>query len=82
MQLLQLLGQQLELYINQGQPDLGLLLTRLKADGLVSEDEYKELSVSFALEAVSHSCAMKRSPANSIISGTGGDATGVFEPRC
>jgi hypothetical protein len=81
MQLLQLLGQQLELYINQGQPDLSLLLTRLKTDSLVSKDKYKELNVSFALEAVNHSYAIKKSPANSIISGTGGDTIEIFKPR-
>src|SRR6266496_5370717 len=65
MQLLQILGQQLELLINEGQPDLDSLLTSLKTEALVSGEEYGELRATFAREAVSPSCAVKRSWADS-----------------
>jgi hypothetical protein len=53
MQLLRILGQQLEVLINEGKPDLNTLFTSLRAETLVSEEEYKELTITFALEAVS-----------------------------
>lgn len=53
MGLLQILGQQLELLINEGRPDLHSLLTSLEAGLLVSEEEYRELRATFSLEAVS-----------------------------
>jgi hypothetical protein len=53
MQLLQILGQQLEVLINKGKPDLNTLFTSLRAETLVSEEEYKELTITFTLEAVS-----------------------------
>jgi hypothetical protein len=53
VQLLQILGQQLELLINEGQPDLHSLFTSLKAEHLVSEEEYTKLRVTFSLETVS-----------------------------
>ena len=53
MQLLQILGQQLEVLIKEGKPDLNILFTSLRAETLVSEEEYKELTTTFALEAVS-----------------------------
>jgi hypothetical protein len=65
MQLLQILGQQLELLINEGQPNLDSLLTSLKTEALVSGEEYGELRVTFAREAVSPSCTVKRSWADS-----------------
>lgn len=81
IRLLQILSQQLELLINEGLPDLDSLFASLKAESLVSEDEYRELRVAFALEAVSHSCAVKRSRTDSDISAIGGDARGLFECR-
>jgi hypothetical protein len=65
MQLLQILGRQLELLINEGQPDLDSLLTSLKTEGLVSGEEYGELRATFAQEAVSPSCTIKRPWADS-----------------
>ena len=46
--LLDILGQQLGF-----EPDLDCLLSSLKAEALVSEEEYKELTLTFALETVS-----------------------------
>jgi hypothetical protein len=69
MRLLQILGQQLELLINEG---------RLY---LVSEEEDRDLRATFAMEAVSCLCAKKRSRTDSDISGTGGDATVLTEYR-
>jgi hypothetical protein len=59
VRLLQILGHQLELLINEGRPDLHSLYTSLKAETIVSEEECRELSAIFALEAVSYSCAIK-----------------------
>jgi hypothetical protein len=53
VRLLQILGHQLELLINEGHPDLHSLLTSMKTDALVSEEEYQELKSNFALETVS-----------------------------
>jgi hypothetical protein len=52
IRLLDILGQQLELLIN-GQPDLNCLLDSLKAEDLVSEEDYRELKLNFPLETVS-----------------------------
>jgi hypothetical protein len=53
MRLLHILGQQLELLINEGRPDLESLFASLQTETLVSEEEYGELRATFALEAVS-----------------------------
>ena len=81
MRLLQILGQQLELLITEGQPDLDSLFASLKTETLVSGEEYEELGATFALEAVSPSCTVKRSRTDSDISGIGGNARGLFEYR-
>lgn len=52
VRLFEILGQQLELLINKGQPDLHSLYTSLKAETLVSEEELRELRAIFALESV------------------------------
>ena len=49
---LRILGQQLELLVNSGQPDITRLFTSLREEALVSEVEYEELKVAFSLEAV------------------------------
>ena len=53
IRLLNILGRQLELFITGGQPDLDNLLISLKAEALVSDDEYCELESTFALDKVS-----------------------------
>jgi hypothetical protein len=53
IQLLQILGEQLELLINEGRPDLHSLFISLEATALLSEEEFRELRAAFALEAVS-----------------------------
>jgi hypothetical protein len=60
MRLLQVLGQQLELLINEGRPDLDALFTLLKTETLVTEEEYGELRVTFALETIGPSRAVRR----------------------
>ena len=60
IRLFQILGQQLELLINEGRPDLHSLFNSLKAETLVSEEEYGELRATFTLEAVRIPRAMKR----------------------
>jgi hypothetical protein len=52
VRLLGILGQQLELLINSGQPDIAQLFTSLKEEALVSEAEYRELKATFPSEAV------------------------------
>lgn len=52
VRLLVILGQQLELLINSGQPDIARLFTSLKEETLVSEVEYEELKATFSFEAV------------------------------
>ena len=51
VRLLDILGKQLGLLIN-GEPDLSCLLSSLKAEALVSEGDYGELKLAFALEKV------------------------------
>jgi hypothetical protein len=55
VRLFDILGQQLELWINKGQPDLHSLYISLEAETLVSEEELRELRAAFALESVSYS---------------------------
>ena len=81
MRLLHILGQQLELLINEGRPDLASLFASLQTETLVSEQEYGELRATFALEAVSPSLRRERSRTDLEISAIGGDATGLFEYR-
>lgn len=52
IRLLDLLGRQLEVLINTGQPDLTCLLASLKAEALVSEEDWEELKSTFALDCV------------------------------
>jgi hypothetical protein len=52
VRLLRILGQQLELLVNSGQPDITRLFTSLREEALVSEVEYEELKVAFFSEAV------------------------------
>jgi hypothetical protein len=52
VRLLVILGQQLELLINSGQPDIARLFTSLKEEALVSEVEYEELKAAFSFETV------------------------------
>lgn len=52
VRLLRILGQQLELLINSGRPDIAQLFTSLKEEALVSETEYRELKATFPSEAV------------------------------
>ena len=52
IRLLDILGYQLELFVKGGQPDLDCLLTSLKSEALVSDDEYSELKSAFALDMV------------------------------
>jgi hypothetical protein len=59
IRLLEILGQQLELLVHQGKPNLHSMLTSLKAEALVSEEECKELAITFALEEVSYSDVRK-----------------------
>ena len=47
-----ILGHQLELFVTGGRPDLNCLLTSLKSEALVSEDEYGKLKSTFALDMV------------------------------
>jgi hypothetical protein len=60
VRLLQILGHQLELLINEGRPDLHFLYTSLRAETVVSEEEYSELMTTFALEDVSYLCGFRR----------------------
>jgi hypothetical protein len=53
MQLLHILGRQLEQLINEGHPDLHAFYDALKKEKLVSEEEFRELHVTFALDGVS-----------------------------
>jgi hypothetical protein len=64
VRLLQILSEQLELLINEGRPDLHSLFTSLKAGALVSKEECRELTATFALQEVSYSCAMNMSRTN------------------
>ncbi|KAL4866462.1 hypothetical protein BDV12DRAFT_199176 [Aspergillus spectabilis] len=50
MELLQILRPQLERLVNNGSPDFREFLTGLKDGGLISEDEARELQVTFPLE--------------------------------
>ena len=59
MRLLHILGQQLELLINEGRSDLAFLFASLQTETLISEKEYGELRATFALEAVSPSLRRK-----------------------
>jgi hypothetical protein len=52
IRLLHILGQQLELLINKGRPDLASLFASLQTETLMSEEEYGELRGTFALKAV------------------------------
>lgn len=54
MRLLHILGRQLELMINEGHPDLHALYDSLKEEKLVSEEEFRELRLTYALDAVSY----------------------------
>jgi hypothetical protein len=81
IRLLQILGQQLELLINEGQPDPDALFASLKTEILVSGEEYGELRATFSLQAVSPSRAVKRPRTDSDIFAIGGDAKGIFEYR-
>lgn len=47
MQLLRILGPQLEQLINEGHPDLHAFYDALKKEKLVSEEEFQELHVTF-----------------------------------
>jgi len=51
VRLLDILGQQLRLLITD-KPNLGSLLSALKAEALVSEEDYGDIKLTFALEAV------------------------------
>jgi hypothetical protein len=82
LRLLQILGEQLELLINEGRPDLHSLLTSLEAAALVSEEECRELRAAFALEAVSDSCAMKKSQTDSDVPDIGCDTKRLIGYRC
>jgi hypothetical protein len=81
VQLLQILGQQLELLINEGKSDLHFLFTSLEVETLVSEKKYREFRANFSLKAVSYSYAIKRTRTDSDISGIGGDANEFLECR-
>jgi hypothetical protein len=59
MRLLQILGQQLELLINEGRSDPDSLFTSLKTEALMSEEEYRELKSIFIMDTVSYSCAVE-----------------------
>jgi hypothetical protein len=52
VRLLDLLGRQLEILINEGKPDLDCFLVSLKAEALVSEEDWQELKSTFALDCV------------------------------
>jgi hypothetical protein len=81
VQLLQILDQQLELLINKEKSDLHFLFILLKAETLVSEKKYKKLKITFSLEAVSYSCAIKRTRTNSNISNIKDDTKKFFKYR-
>jgi hypothetical protein len=51
--LLQILGLQLERLVSNGWPDFCDFITRLTSGGLISEDEARELRITFPLEDVS-----------------------------
>jgi hypothetical protein len=53
MQLLHILGEQLEQLIDTGRPDLHAFYDALKKEKLVSEEEFQEFHVAFALDGVS-----------------------------
>jgi hypothetical protein len=50
MRVLHILGEQFVLLINKGKPDLDIFLGSLKAEALISEDEYEELKTAFAVK--------------------------------
>ncbi|KAL2846621.1 hypothetical protein BJY01DRAFT_234522 [Aspergillus pseudoustus] len=50
IKLLQILGPQLERLVNIGSPDFRVFLTSLKEEGLILEDEARELQATFPLE--------------------------------
>jgi hypothetical protein len=69
MRLLHILGRQLELMINEGRPDLHSLYDSLKKENLVSDEEFRELRLTFALDVVSCS-SPRRGPGLIQISST------------
>ena len=52
MTLLQILGEQLELLVIKGKPDIQLLLESLVAESLVSEHEHREIASEFRSQLV------------------------------
>ena len=52
MRLLHILGRQLELMINEGCPALHSLYDSLKKENLVSDEEFRELRLTFALRLI------------------------------
>ena len=54
MQLLDILGRQLEQWINEGHPDLHAFYDALKKKRLVSDEEFLQLHVTFAMDGVSN----------------------------
>jgi hypothetical protein len=53
MRLFHILGRQLELMINQGRPDFHSLYDSLKKENLVSDEKFRELRLTFALDVIS-----------------------------
>lgn len=52
VRLLDILGSQLELFINTGQSDIDCLLASLEAEALVSRKDCEELKIAFAPDRV------------------------------
>ena len=52
VRVLDILGGQLELFINTGQPDIYCPLASLEAEALVSGEDHEELKFAFALDRV------------------------------
>src|SRR4030095_845811 len=81
MQLLHILGHQLELLINEGRPGLQSLFTTLKVEALVSEEEDRDLRANFSLKAVRYPYTIRRARPDSDVSVLGGDTYRLLEYR-
>ena len=74
MQLLGILGTQLERLVGEGQPDLHALYDGLRREKLVSQKELEDLRVAFALDSVSVPHSLKTPSTKTTFFRAGSDA--------
>jgi hypothetical protein len=74
MQLLGILGTQLERLVGEGQPDLHALYDGLRQQKLVSQKELEHLRLTFALDSVSDRNPPKTPSTKTSLSRAGSDA--------